>query len=235
MTITLIFLGAVAAIVGWWLSHQRLTSKPWLEEGVVAHFPQTEAMDTPAAKLGLRVFFVIASALFALLISAYVMRRDAGADWRALPTPPALWVNTGLLVLASFALHGAQTAVRREDIQSLKSALLMAIAATLAFLIGQALVWRQLADAGYALAGNPANTFFYLLTALHGLHVAGGMVALGATSLKTWRGLDAAQLRLSVELCAAYWHFLLLLWLILFALLMRWVDGFVDICRQLLS
>jgi hypothetical protein len=69
------------------------------------------------------------------------------------------------------------------------------------FLIGQLLAWRQLIAAGYVVAGNPANSFFYLVTAIHGLHLLGGLVALGRTIVKLWRGADLPKLRLSVELC----------------------------------
>jgi cytochrome c oxidase subunit 3 len=85
------------------------------------------------------------------------------------------------------------------------------------------------------VASNPANSFFYLLTAVHGLHLTGGLVALGRTSAKVWRGTEIADMRLSVELCAIYWHFLLLVWLVLLGLLTGWTDDFVNICRQLLS
>jgi cytochrome c oxidase subunit 3 len=92
-----------------------------------------------------------------------------------------------------------------------------------------------LAQAGYFLASNPANSFFYLLTGAHGLHVLGGLAALGRTIARMWRGIAVERLRLSVELCAIYWHFLLLVWLIVFALVMGWADGLVDICRGLIG
>ena len=96
----------------------------------------------------------------------------------------------------------------------------MAAGATVfAFLIGQLLAWQQLNAGGYYLASNPASTFFYLLTAVHGLHLLGGLVALGRAAIRVRRGVDPNRLRLSLELCAMYWHFLLLVWLVLFALL----------------
>lgn len=235
MSVILVFLGVLAAIIGWWLSHQRLMAKPWLEEGALADVPGTEASHVPAAKLGLGVFLAVAGALFALTISAYVMRRDYATDWRVLPVPPVLWVNTALLLLSSLALYWAQVAARRGDMGELRRALLTGGVSALGFLAGQLLAWRQLSAAGYWLAANPANTFFYLLTALHGLHVAGGLAALGRVTAKAWRGSDAARLMLSVELCATYWHFLLVIWLILLAVLMRWVDEIIAMCRPLLS
>ncbi|QCI67374.1 cytochrome c oxidase subunit 3 [Phreatobacter stygius] len=235
MSVTLIFLAGLAVIVGWWLSHQRLMSKPWLEEGAIADMPHTEASQVPAAKLGLGIFLAVVGALFAMLISAYLMRRDLSTDWRAVPMPPVLWVNTGLIVLSSVALHWAHLAVRHGDMKELRQALLTGGVSALGFLVGQVLAWRQLSGAGYWLATNPANTFFYLLTALHGLHVAGGLAALGSTTLKAWRTADTGRVRLSVDLCAIYWHFLLVVWLVLLALLMRWVDDFIEMCRPLLS
>ena len=103
-------------------------------------------------------------------------------------------------------------------------------------LAGQLLAWRQLNAAGYFLAANPGNAFFYLFTGLHGLHLLGGLVALGMTANKVWRGgFEVKEVRLSVQLCAVYWHFLLALWLVLFTLLTPWVGEFAAICRQLLT
>ena len=88
------------------------------------------------------------------------------------------------------------------------------------FLMGQLIVWQQLARQGYFVASNPASSFFYLITTLHGLHLLGGLVAWTRTTAKIWNGAEAAQIRLSVNLCATYWHFLLVVWLAFFCLLL---------------
>lgn len=234
MSAIILFLAVIAAIAGWWLSQQRLTAKPWLEEGPAGDFPGGDAMAWPAAKLGLGVFLAVASALFVLFMSAYSMRMTA-MDWRTLPVPRLLWFNTGVLVLSSVALQWSYVAARRDDAEGIMVGLLAGGAAAVIFLAGQLLAWQRLSAAGYFVASNPANSFFYLLTAVHGLHLTGGLVALGRTSAKAWRGVEIADMRLSVELCAIYWHFLLLVWLVLLGLLTGWTDNFVDICRQLLS
>ena len=234
MSAIVLYMAGLAAIAGWWLSQQRLAAKPWLEEGLAADFREHSLSSPPAAKVGLGVFLAVAGSLFALLISAYSMRTGM-ADWRTLPVPRLLWFNTGVLVVSSVALHWAYLAVRRNDLESVTAGLLVGGASAVAFLIGQLLVWQQLDVSGYFLANNPANAFFYLITATHGLHLIGGLVALGRTGARVWRGVDPIRLRLSVELCAIYWHFLLLVWLVLLALLTGWTDGFVSICRQLLT
>lgn len=240
MVVTVLFMVLMAILAGFWLSRQGLASKPWLEVGPGSEVAGGELPPTPAAKVGLGVFLVVAGSLFSLLVSAYSMRMQMG-DWRALPMPPTLWFSTGLLILASIAMHMAVIAARCDEIGHLRSSLLAAGACSLTFLATQALAWRELAAAGYFSAANPASAFFYLVTAIHGAHVLGGLVALGRTSARAFAASTAGsrsaigRLTLGVELCALYWHFLLLVWLILFSLLMNWTDDIIAICRGLLS
>jgi cytochrome c oxidase subunit 3 len=234
MSAIILFMVGMAAIAGWWLSQQRLAAKPWLEEGVMVDLREERTSSLPAAKIGLGVFLAVVGSLFALFISAYSMRMNM-VDWRTLPVPALLWFNTGVLVMSSIALQWAQMAARRNDMDVALVGLLAGGVSAFMFLVGQLLAWQQLNIAGYFLASNPANSFFYLITAVHGLHLMGGLVALGRTIAKVWHGVAATQVRLSVELCTIYWHFLLLVWLVLLGLLTGWTDNFVDICRQLLS
>lgn len=234
MSVLIIFLAVIAAIVFWWLSRHRLMSKPWLEEGVIGDLPGTAASSQPAAKVGLGVFLAVVSSLFALLISAYFIRMDA-ADWRPLPIPNLLWFNTGVLVASSAALQWAKIGARRGLMDDVRLGVFAGGFCALLFLVGQLLAWRLLTASGYLLASNPANSFFYLITGLHGLHLAGGLVALGRTGGKMLHGVALAQLRPSLELCTTYWHYLLIVWLVLFAMLTGYAGDFVSICRGLIS
>jgi cytochrome c oxidase subunit 3 len=220
LSVILLFLAMLAAIAGWWLSKQRLAAKPWLEEGAIGDFPGGGASALPAAKIGLGVFLAVAGSLLALFVSAYAMRMHMAHDWRPLPEPKLLWLNTGVLVVSSIALHRAQVAVRRGRMDGVMASLLAGGGSAVVFLAGQILAWRQMAAEGYVPASNPADAFFYLITAVHGLHLLGGLVALARTIAKAWPGVATDQLRLSVELCAMYWHFLLLVWLGLFGMML---------------
>jgi cytochrome c oxidase subunit 3 len=242
MIAIILFMAGLAVFSGWWLSRQRLMAKPWLEVDSVGGVTAWAGSPVPAAKVGLGVFLAVAGCLFALLFSAYIMRIEidttpgavaTGTVLRAMPVPRLLWVNTAMLVVSSGALQCAYVAVGRGERGAVRDALLIATASTIAFLAGQLLVWRQLVDAGYFAAGNPANAFFYVLTGIHGLHVAGGLVAVGVTTAKVLRGATPERLRLSVWMCTVYWHFLLVIWLMTFALLTGWADNFIVICRAL--
>ena len=194
-----------------------LSTKPWVaERGYVS---DSHGFSPPTAKVFLSVFLGVVTAIFGLLTAAYFIRM-AYADWQSMPVPAMLWLNTVILILSSVTLQWARTAARREQAEGVRRGLLAGGGLAFAFLVGQVLVWRQLGSLGYFVDSNPSNSFFYLITALHGLHLFGGLVAWLRASVRLWRGAEVAKIRLSVELCAVYWHFLLLVWLVMFGLLL---------------
>ncbi|HEY4644808.1 MAG TPA: hypothetical protein VIH25_00865, partial [Steroidobacteraceae bacterium] len=103
--------------------------------------------------------------------------------------------------------------------RGLKIGLIAAGVLTFAFLGGQLAAWQQLSASGQFVTSSPAIAFFYLLTAVHGLHLLGGLWVWGRTMTRLLRGVELVELRLSVELCTVYWHYLLLVWIALFAAL----------------
>ncbi len=198
--------------------HQ-LMVEPWVPaEGLVGNFRDRDTASRAAKKLALRVFLAVVTVLFTLLLIAYAGRM-AYEDWRPAPQLRLLWANTFVLILSSVALQWAQRSVRRGQMDAMRVGLLAAGAFTVVFLFGQVLAWRQLGTMVYFEVTNPAIAFFYLITGLHGMHLLGGLVAWGRTVAKVWGDFDVAKIRQSVELCTLYWHFLLLVWLVLFGLL----------------
>lgn len=160
-----------------------------------------------ATGIGLWVFIAVASTLFALFITAYAMRMLDAPDWSRIVMPWQLWLSTLWLAAGSLLLHAASTRPAAQARWLLQAGGACAVA----FVLTQWSAWQALQQARVALAGNPAASFFYLLTALHALHVVGGLVAWGLTLRdgQAWR----------IALCARYWHFLLLVWVLLFAAL----------------
>lgn len=221
MTFTLVFLALLMGTLIWWLIRQSVNVEPW-----VAHAGAQDvhggALARPAAKTALWVFLGVATSLFALFISAYAMRISF-LDWTPLPQPRLLMLNTAVLVLASCAMQWAVVAARRREVPAARFALLAGGALGVFFVAGQFLVWKQLSDAGYFLASSAATGFFYLLTAVHAIHVLGGLVGWSRTWLSASRAsaatTGAARMKLSVEMCAIYWHFLLVVWVVLFSVL----------------
>jgi cytochrome c oxidase subunit 3 len=198
---------------------EQLRQKPWTAEQVrVDDRHDGRAYVLPTAKLGLRILLTAITVLLSLFVVAYSDRMVV-SDWRPVPEPWVLWLNTLVLVGSSVAMQNGLVAARQGRMERFKMSLLAAGGSAFVFLLGQLWVWRQLVDLGFFAAGNPANAFFYLMTALHGLHLLGGLVAWTRLVARLTHG-DTRRLRMGMELCTVYWHFLLVVWLIFFALLL---------------
>ncbi len=174
-------------------------------------FDHETALPWNSAQLGVWALLATLSMLFAGFTSAYLVRR-AGLDWQPIPMPPVLWLNTGLLLLSSLTMETARARDKQGRADALRRWLLATTLLGVAFLAGQLFAWRQLVAQGVFVPTSPHSSFFYMLTGVHGLHVLGGLAALVYALGRAWRSL-------ALQLCAAYWHFVDLVWLYLFLLL----------------
>ena len=218
MYITLIFLGIImATVIGWLLKHT-INTEPWVSNAEDDKFSGA-SLDGNAKTIALATFLAVATSLFGLFISAYTERSEF-YDWRPLNEPGILWINTGFLVLASIAYQLTRGAAIAGQSKWLKPGLFTAGLMTVLFLGGQLLAWQQINAAGNYVSHNPANGFFYLLTAVHGIHLLGGLWVWARSAVKLMTGADADTVRISIELCTIYWHYLLLVWVVLFGLLL---------------
>lgn len=184
-------------------------SWPSMPGGVPVAQPHRRA----ASQLALWWFMGVVGSLFALMLAAYVMRMSLG-DWRPLPPVNALWINTGMLVAACIVMQSAASQARRGELRRSRRDWRAAGVLALAFVGGQIWVWHDLVARHYGVSGNPANSFFFLLTGLHALHLLGGLVAWACLAPR--RITHAVRAR-RLSLSAQYWHFLLALWIVLFA------------------
>jgi cytochrome c oxidase subunit 3 len=209
----------LAGVIVWILVVRRLTAKSWESQG-----PGGDVADLgfAPAKIGLAMFLAVVTSLFGLFFSAYSMRMHHGGEHELthFQAPKILWMNTVVLILASIAFERARSANRHDQLRDVKLALLTAGVFTFVFLGGQLAAWQQLAASGQLVSTGPTIAFFYLLTAVHGLHLIGGLFVWGKTFGRLAGGAELIDVRLSVDLCAFYWHFLLLVWLVLFGLLL---------------
>jgi cytochrome c oxidase subunit 3 len=226
VSLTIAFAGIVAGVVVWWLAVRRLTARPWEMQGTADGRESAGTVGPPPARIGLWIFLAILTSLFGLFITGYWMRMGHGMahglthDWHPLTEPRVLWINTLLLALGSVAMQWARTAANRDDLGRARRAWWLGGGFAAAFLVGQYLGWRELQAAGAYATLNPANAAFYLLTGVHAVHIMGGLVAWIRTTTRIARGAALDDVRLSMELCTVYWHYLLLVWLVLFGLLL---------------
>jgi cytochrome c oxidase subunit 3 len=171
-----------------------------------------------AGSIGLWAFIGVATALFALFITAYAMRMRS-PDWSPIAMPWQLWLSTAVLLGGSVMLQWASHAARSGAWPRAQGLLLTGGLCAIGFVLVQLWAWQALQSARVGLSSNPAASFFYLLTAMHGLHVVGGLVAWLAAMRWARQEGDSPRAALAIALCARYWHFLLVVWGVLFAAL----------------
>jgi cytochrome c oxidase subunit 3 len=160
--------------------------------------------------------------LFAGFTSAMVVRRGMSFDWVSIVVPRLLWVNTGVLLASSLTLEFSRRALTENAVVNFIRWLAVTVALGVTFLAGQLVVWRELAARGVYLATNPSSSFFYVLTAAHGVHLLGGVLALGYVVLHAARMARGRERRTALDVTAIYWHFMGVLWVYIFFLLTKW-------------
>jgi cytochrome c oxidase subunit 3 len=157
--------------------------------------------------------------LFLAFVSAYIVRHGIGG-WMPGTLPPILWLNTAILALSGLALERARAIDRRGG--SARRWVWVVLGLGIAFVAGQLEAWFSLRAMGVGIATTPHSSFFYLLTGAHAAHVAGGLVGLAAVATWPARGVHGLGIGTALRVIAIYWHFLFLLWLMLFAVLSIW-------------
>ncbi|HEY5665708.1 MAG TPA: cytochrome-c oxidase [Gammaproteobacteria bacterium] len=231
---TLLFIAMCFAMTVAFVLIRRLQDKPWTQHGILEG--SQDGLTSSAPKVGLWVFLGVVTSVFLVFIGAYFMRMDmshggmaAGEmqGWVPVEEPRILWANTVALVLASIAIqlaHGFSSSTQGRA--KMRRYFNMAGLLTMSFLIGQVLAWQALYATGEYAATTVSFAFFVLLTAVHGAHLVGGLVVWSRAASRIRRGLEQAELhevaalRQSIQLCATYWHYLLMIWLVLFAILL---------------
>ena len=202
-----------------------LGEKPWVSPGNAAAI--APAIDPQAsARIALRFILTIIGVLFFLFIITFLSRSQypdfqalAGAPWQPFTDPSRLWFNTALLAMSSLVMQYGLIAARREQLNRAIAGISAAVFFSVGFLLAQLDLWQHLQSLGFYVNSNPANSYFYLLTAVHGVHILGGLLVLANVVFRIWYDGRGASLSGPLQLCTTYWHFLFGVWLVLFALL----------------
>ncbi len=166
-------------------------------------------------KFALWLFIVSFVMIFASMTSAYIVRRSEG-NWLEFELPSLFTINTIILLISSVSMHMALVSAKKDNFIYTKIYLFITLALGLAFLAGQYFAWGQLVDVKVFLVGNPAGSFVYIISGLHGAHIVGGIVFLLIVTYLVFKQKNHSKNMLWMEMCTTFWHFLDGLWLYLF-------------------
>ena len=200
---------------------ETLAQKPWLpsqEKKDNLHMGKSFEFDS--SRVALICFLGSITSLFSLFFVAYVGRMAYG-DWRVLPEPPLLWINTAVLIISSILFQKAKNLSNEFIFKNAKYYLMAAGLSAILFIAGQFTVWNELASYGYFVDSNASFAFFYMLTGLHMVHMLGGLVVWTWSMTQIYKtDLAYRKLKSTISSAAIYWHYLLAVWLVLFCILL---------------
>ncbi len=206
---------------------EKLRDKPWEHAPAgAANVPTYVPDPAGASRIALRFLLAMVGVIFFLFIITFLSRSQypdfealAGAPWQPFTDASRLWFNTALLGCASLGMQMGLSGARRGKLNTSVIGVSAGVLFTVLFILAQFDLWLHLQSMGYYVNNNPANSYFYLLTAVHGLHMMGGLIVLSNVVFRVWYDNDLNSLAAPLQLCTTYWHFLLGVWAVLFWLL----------------
>jgi cytochrome c oxidase subunit 3 len=181
-------------------------------------------------QIGVGIGLISISAFFIALILAFAFRIEDQRSWHRFTAPTLLWLSTAILAISSWVFEAARYALRRALVVIYRGRLAACLTFALLFLLAQLAAAAQLVVQGIGAAANPHGSAFYIFMGLHGAHLGGGMgwlLYLYVVSKRLFTGSenDLRKHRRIAGAAAMYWHFMGILWLVLFFFLLRWTRG----------
>ena len=215
-----------------------LSDKPWDKEQMETDdHHQGKTFDISLQTSAVVVIFGVSTVLFTLVVTGYLYSIPVSQDTSYLLKPNLLWVNTLFLLFVAYFFNKITDDLKNNKLKKIKSNLLIVGFLSYAFLFGQIFFWLQLMESGNYVSTNNYFSSFYIFTALHGLHLLGGLFFWGKTfskvnKLKIEEIIDEKK---SVDALSLYWTFLLIVWIVFFLIMYVFNDAVIEWCKALLS
>ena len=215
-----------------------LLQKPWEKDQMVLDTSHTgKTFDISSQKSAVIIIFGIATVLFSLIFTAYIYSIPPGQDTMYLLKPNLLWANTLILFFVAYFFSRITKDIEKKETSKIKKNLIIVGGLSYIFLFGQLIFWTQLMKSGNYVTTNTYFSSFYIFTAIHGLHLLGGLFFWGKVSsrvlkLEKNKILDEEK---NISALSWYWTFLLIVWLGFFLMIYVFNDTFIDWCKSLVS
>ncbi len=215
-----------------------LLDKPWdKEQATIDNAHEGKTFDLSVQKSAVLIIFGIATVLFSLVFTSYLYTLSPSQDTNYLLRPNLLWINTLILFLVTYFFNKVTNDLEKKNTSKIKRNLLIIGGLTYLFLFGQIIFWFQLLKSGNYVSTNSYFANFYVFTALHGLHLLGGLLFWGKVSSKVLK-LEHNKIleqEKNISALSIYWTFLLIVWLLFFLMIYIFNDSFIAWCKSLIS
>ena len=215
-----------------------LTEKPWeKDQAAIDSYHQGKTFNISTQTSAVIVIFGVSTVLFSLIFMGYLYSVPQEQDTRFLLKPNLLWFNTLVLFFVTYYFSKITNDLKKNNPTRIKKNLILVGALSYLFLFGQTFFWFQLMKSGKFVSTNSYFSSFYFFTALHGLHLLGGLFFWGRVCSKTLKlkQEEIINQKKSIDALSLYWTFLLIVWLLFFLTMYIFNDTVIAWCKSLLS
>ena len=216
-----------------------LVEKPWEENQVkIDNLHQGRTFkEMSSYTTAVIIIFGVSTVLFSLIVTAYLYSIPGDQDTTFLFKPNLFWFNSFVLILVAYIFRKITKDLENNSLLKIKRNLIQVGGLSYLFLFGQIFLWFQLMESGKFVSTNSYFTSFYFFTALHGLHLLGGLLFWGKVCSKILK-LEKEKIideKEKVEALSLYWMFLLIIWLVFFLVVYVFNDAVIAWCKALIS
>ena len=215
-----------------------LSNKPWEKEQIeIDNSHQGKTFNISLQTSAVIVIFGMSTVLFTLVVTGYLYSIPESQDTKYLLKPNLLWLNTLILLFVTYFFKKITNDLQNNKFQKIKSNLLIVGFLSYIFLFGQIFFWFQLMENGNYVSTNNYFSSFYIFTALHGLHLLGGLFFWGKVYSKISK-LEQKKIihhKKSIDALSLYWTFLLIVWFVFFLIMYVFNDAVIEFCKTLLG
>ena len=215
-----------------------LTEKPWEANQAAIDSKHTGQTFNISNQMSVVIIiFGISSVLFSLIFTGYLYSLPPGQDTTFILKTNMLWINTLVLILVTYFFDKIRRDFNNNITSNIKKNLIIVGALSYLFLILQLTLWYQLMIDGNYVSTNTYFSSFYFFTALHGIHLLGGLFFWGKVTSKIFKleERDYKKEERSITALSVYWLFLFIVWFVFFTIMFVYNDAVLDWCRSLIS
>jgi len=215
-----------------------LAEKPWEEKQSIADNTHSgRTFDISNQMSAVIIIFGVSTTLFSLIFTGYLYSLPPEQDTTFILKANLVWINTLVLILVTFFFNKISSDLKKNITDKIKKNLIYVGGLSYLFLFLQLVLWYQLMKSGNFVSTNTYFSSFYFFTALHGIHLLGGLFFWGKVSSRIFKmdEIDYKNEEKNINALSLYWFFLFIVWFVFFAIMFVYNDTVIEFCKSLIS
>ena len=214
-----------------------LSEKPWEKNQALIDNTHTGRTFNLSNQMSVVIIiFGVSTTLFSLIFTGYLYTLPPEQDTTFILKNNLLWINTSVLIIVTFFFNKISSDLKKNITNKIKTNLIYVGVLSYLFLFLQLILWYKIMKSGYFVSTNTYFSSYYFFTALHGIHLLGGLFFWGKVSSRIFKlnEKDYTKEEKNINALSIYWLFLFIVWLVFFIIMFVYNDAVIEWCKSLI-